>query len=166
MSPPPAVRPIEGRDIPDLLALLNAIVDAGGTTAIETRLTEAAFADWFVTGPEVLTAFTALEPGTERPCGFQVLSSHGAPAPGWGDIGTFARRERPVPGVGRALFAATRAGAAALGLVAINAQIRADNAGGLAYYDRMGFRTWRVLPAVPLADGTPVDRVCKRFDLS
>lgn len=165
MHPQPDVRPISERDIPELLSILNAIIDAGGTTAIETRLSEADFAEWFVSGPEVLAGFTAFDPGTGRPCGFQALSSHGAPEPGWGDIGTFARREASIPGVGRALFAATRQRAAALGLAAINAQIRADNTGGLAYYDRMGFRTWRVLPSVPLADGTPVDRICKRFDL-
>ncbi|MEM9148767.1 MAG: GNAT family N-acetyltransferase, partial [Pseudomonadota bacterium] len=51
------------------------------------------------------------------------------------------------------------------GLIALNATIRADNRVGLAYYSRMGFQDYAVRPAVPLADGSPVDRISKRFDL-
>ena len=68
-------------------------------------------------------------------------------------------------GVGSALFRATRERALALGLTAINATIRADNAGGLAFYSRQGFRDHSVAKAVPLSDGTPVDRISKRYSL-
>lgn len=44
-----------------------------------------------------------------------------------------------------------------------NATIRADNAGGLAYYARMGFQDYAVARGVPLADGTPVDRISRRY---
>ena len=49
--------------------------------------------------------------------------------------------------------------------VCIDATIRADNRGGLAYYERMGFREQTRLLGVPLRDGRPVDRVRKRLDL-
>jgi hypothetical protein len=49
--------------------------------------------------------------------------------------------------------------------VAINATIRADNVGGLAFYSRLGFTDHGISRAVPLRDGTPVDRVSKRFIL-
>ena len=68
-------------------------------------------------------------------------------------------------GVGTALFAETRARARALGLRAIDATIRADNAGGLAFYDRLGFVDHGVVPGVPLKDGTPIDRRTKRHTL-
>ena len=60
---------------------------------------------------------------------------------------------------------AARWALAQYGREAINATIRADNAGGLAFYTKQGFVDYGVTPAVPLADGTPVDRVHKRFSL-
>lgn len=65
----------------------------------------------------------------------------------------------------RRLVAATRAEVAKLGLTAINATIRADNVGGLAYNARMGFVGHEVRRAVPLRDGTPVDRIGKWYAL-
>ena len=68
--------------------------------------------------------------------------------------------------MGTQLFAATRERARSLGLQAINATIRADNAGGLAFYHRMGFVDHHVDKDVPLKSGRPVDRISKRFPLS
>ena len=75
-------------------------------------------------------------------------------------------RSTPRTAIGSALFAATCAEARRLGLTGINATIRADNSGGLAFYSRQGFRDHSVRAAVPLKDGTPVDRVSKRFSLA
>jgi len=66
-------------------------------------------------------------------------------------------------GVGTALFAATVVRAREVGLTAINATIRADNKGGLAFYTKMGFETYGIARGVPLRDGTPIDRVSKRY---
>ena len=52
-----------------------------------------------------------------------------------------------------------------LGLTSINACIRADNVGGLAFYSKQGFQDHSVDKDVPLKDGTRVDRVNKRFSL-
>jgi ribosomal protein S18 acetylase RimI-like enzyme len=52
-------------------------------------------------------------------------------------------------GVGTALFAATKAKARQLGLAAIDAAIRPDNRGGLAIYEKMGFRTTRCFGVSP-----------------
>jgi len=161
---PLSVRPAAPGDVPALAALLNAIIRAGGTTAMETELTDAAFAAQFLGNRGHLACLVALAPDGAA-AGFQATERRPDLPPGWADIATFARRADPVPGVGRALFAATRARLAALGIATINATIRADNAPGLAYYDRMGFETYAVRPAVPLADGTPVDRISKRFGL-
>ena len=65
-------------------------------------------------------------------------------------------------GVGSALFAATRVEARRQALAAINATIRAEPTGGLAFYSRMGGANHTVRPAVPLKDGVPVDRISKR----
>jgi len=158
------VRPTVRADAPALADLLNEIIAAGGTTAYETPFTPESFAEAHIDGPGVITSMIA-EDGDGHPMGFQILLASDKFAPGWGDIGTFARRGSTTRGIGSALFAATRAAAIAAGLKAINATIRADNAGGLAFYARMGFVDYSVARAVPLADGTPVDRISRRYDL-
>jgi len=107
----------------------------------------------------------ALDDETGRLLGFQTLGREAHLPDGVGDIGTFARVGGTQRGVGSALFVATRAAAKAKGLSAINATIRADNTGGLAFYGRMGFVDHSVSRGVPLKDGRPVDRIYKRFDL-
>jgi L-amino acid N-acyltransferase YncA len=158
------VRATVRADASALADLLNEIIAAGGTTAYETPFTPETFADAHIDGPAVITSMIA-EDGDGSPMGFQILLASDKLAPGWGDIGTFARRGSTARGIGSALFAATKAAAIAVGLKAINATIRADNTGGLAFYARMGFVDYAVMRAVPLADGTPVDRISRRYDL-
>ena len=161
-SAPLQVRPVEPGDAPALADLINAIIARGGTTAFEEPFTPGHLADAYLFGPHMHSAVVALD--GDRYEGFQILGLFGDPMPeGWGDIGTFARVEGNRKGVGTALFAATCANARARGLTAINATIRGDNAGGLSFYGRMGFEDYAVDRAVPLKDGTPVDRVRKRF---
>lgn len=148
-------------DAAELAALLNEIIRAGGTTAIETELTPQEFDEWFISGEYPLSCLVAEADGLLY--GFQSLSLFGDPPKGWADIATFARIAPKKPGVGRALFAATKEAARALGLEAINATIRADNVSGLGYYGKMGFETYKVVEAVPLKDGTLVDRVKKKY---
>ena len=76
--------------------------------------------------------------------------------PGWGMIGTHVRPDAARQGVGKALFAATRAAAERAGLQKIDAMIGADNAEGLAYYGAMGFQTYR----------TQDNAVCKVFGVT
>jgi len=158
------IRPTVRADARALTDLLNEIIAAGGTTAYETPFTPEAFADAHIDGPAVITSMIT-EHDDDRPMGFQILLASDKLGPGWGDIGTFARRGSTTRGIGSALFAATKAAAIAAGLKAINATIRADNTGGLTFYARMGFVDYAVAHAVPLADGTPVDRISRRYDL-
>lgn len=159
------IRPAVAGDAEPLAELLNEIIRAGGTTALETPLAPAQFADAFLKGPDFISCYVAEDPASGVPVGFQSLERHYELPAGWADIGTFARMRPKLPGVGTALFAVTQVKARELGIVAINAAIRADNRGGLAYYDKMGFETYMVLPAMPLKDGTPVDRILKRYDM-
>lgn len=75
--------------------------------------------------------------------------------PGWGIIGTHVRPSVARRGVGKAVFSATRQAAKRVGLRKIDASIAATNTEGLAYYDAMGFRTYR----------TPDGKVCKYFEV-
>ncbi len=63
--------------------------------------------------------------------------------PGWGVIGTYVKLGAGRRGVGRELFAATQQAARAASLPSIDATIAETNALGLAYYEAMGFRTYR-----------------------
>jgi len=76
--------------------------------------------------------------------------------PGWGIIGTHIRPSAARRGVGRALFAVSLKAAADASLEKIDASIANDNPEALAYYEAMGFRTYR----------TPQGLICKCFDLA
>ena len=98
--------------------------------------------------------------------GFQALvKSFGLPV-NWVDIATFARVKPKVRGVGTSLFNSTREFAKESHVNVINAKIRADNESGLSYYSKMGFVEYKTDKAIPLKDGTPVDRISMRFDIS
>jgi L-amino acid N-acyltransferase YncA len=159
------VRAARPEDAAELAELLNAVIARGGTTALEDPYTAEAFANAYIDGPDAICCFVAVDPANGRLEGYQALGRSPDLPPEIGDVGTFARLGGTQRGVGTALFAATRARAATLGLVAINATIRADNAGGLAFYGKQGFQDHSVTPAVPLNDGALVDRVNKRFAL-
>ena len=159
------VRPTTDADIPALTALINRIIAIGGTTAYEDPFSEAELAAKLLKDARLVCCHTAFDPTDGAPAGYQVLKTHPELAAGWGDIATFARAEPKLPGVGTALFAATAAFAREHGITAINATIRADNAAGLAHYAKMGFEDYAVTEAVPLRDGTPVDRISKRLTL-
>jgi L-amino acid N-acyltransferase YncA len=148
-------------DAEEQCGLLNELIRAGGTTALETPLSATEFADWFIDGEFALVCHVAEH--DQSLVGFQSLSLYGDPPKGYADIATFARMNSKIRGVGGALFPATKAAAEELGLDFINATIRADNVSGLAYYTKMGFETYDRLVQVPLLDGTPVDRIKKRF---
>jgi L-amino acid N-acyltransferase YncA len=159
------VRPVAPDDAPALADLLNAVIARGGTTALEAPFTPDRLAETYLSGPNVHICLVAVDSATGQIEGFQTLGRYPGLPDDVGDIGTFARVDGVQRGVGSALFAAMAERARALGLFAMNASIRADNVGGLAFYTKQGFIDHGVTPAVPLSDGTPVDRVHKRFDL-
>ncbi|WEX77640.1 GNAT family N-acetyltransferase [Sinorhizobium numidicum] len=159
------IRPARTEDVPALCTFLNEIIRLGGTTAHETPFSHESFASHFLCGLGFVSCFVA-EDTEGRPCAFQALERWDGLPVGWADIGTFARPHAKVRGAGTALFAATKAHARTAGFKVINATIRADNMGGLAYYDKMGFVDYKVESGVPLRDGRPVDRISKRYLLS
>jgi len=160
-----SVRPVHSSDAAELAELLNAIIARGGTTALQTPYTPAHLDEVYLTGPDVLCCFVAVDEATGRIEGFQTLGRADHLDADWGDIGTFSRVGATQRGIGSALFTATRARAIDLGLAGINATIRADNQGGLAFYEKLGFVDHGLDRAVPLKDGTPVDRINKHYVL-
>ena len=158
------IRPAVDADVKGMRTLLNEIIRVGGTTAITNELSPDEMREWFISGDEVVSCFVAVD-SDGAISGFQSLSTYGTLPAGWLDIATFARRSRHKSGVGSALFVRTREFASRHGAIAINATIRVDNVGGLAYYGKMGFTTYLVEDGDPKDDGRVFNRVHKRFDL-
>lgn len=161
------VRDVRAEDAGELAELLNAIIARGGTTAFEEPFTPQGLSATYLIGPHMISAVVAVDRETGRFEGFQILGDFGDPmAGGTGDIGTYVRVDGKQRGVGTALFAATCANARARGVTVLNATIRGDNTGGRTFYGKMGFVDHAVRAGVPLADGTPVDRIYKRYFLN
>jgi L-amino acid N-acyltransferase YncA len=159
------VRPFQSCDAPTLAELLNAVIARGGTTALEDAFSAEKLAEAYLDGPNVHICLVAVDPVGNRIEGFQTLGRYPGLPDNVADIGTFARVDGTQRGVGSALFAVMAEQARALGLSAISATIRGDNVGGLAFYTKQGFADHSITRAVPLNDGTLVDRVHKRYAL-
>ena len=149
-------------DVPEMCCLLNNIIEIGGTTAYEDKVHDTHFNAFFIKGSDRLSLYVCVEK-TGDILGFQSLSINSELPANWADIATFARVEPKIKGVGTHLFEATRKFALESGITAINATIRSDNESGLAYYSKIGFIDYSVNKAVPLKDGTPVDRISKKY---
>jgi len=157
-----AIRECRSEDLPELCELVNEIIAIGGTTALETHFTLQGFVDYFFNQQIQICCLVA--EGTDgHLLGFQVLSFHERLPDDWADIATFVRTSPRLSGVGSALFAETVAMAARYEINTLNATVRADNAGGLAYYEKMGFLPWEVEKGVPLKSGRLVDRIYMRY---
>ncbi|MCF6231722.1 MAG: GNAT family N-acetyltransferase [Rhodobacteraceae bacterium] len=157
------VRAMQPGDMVAACAILNQIIRAGGTTALETELDETNFARYYA-GTDLIANHVALDTQGQV-AGFQWLGVNKNLDRSCADIATFTRRTNPLRGAGRALFATTTKFAKNAGFAQINATIRADNVSGLGYYTKIGFVDFSVARAVPLRDETPVDRISKRYTL-
>lgn len=161
------IRPATPDDAQDLIGVINPIILAGGTTAHQTPFDTARIIRHYITPPLLISCITAEMDG--QAVGFQSLvwpddEGDGFPD-GWAIIASFVDQKSAGHGIGRKLFAATQEAGRAAGVKSIDATIRADNAVGLSYYASLGFTEYDILHAVPLRDGTLVDRIRKRIDL-
>lgn len=150
-------------DVTELCLILNEIIEIGGTTAYESNLDETEFRAHFVNGVDCISCIVAKN--DEFILGFQALSIRSDLPDGWLDIATFARTNPKVKGVGITLFNSSKLFLQDKKYTHINASIRADNRSGLAYYTKIGFIDYATRKAVPLIDGTPIDRMSKQFDI-
>jgi GNAT superfamily N-acetyltransferase len=112
------------------------------------------------------SAWHVAEDDTGNILGFQFLEPHPDLPPEACDIASFVRLGKTGLGVGSKLFEASRLAAKSLGYQWINATIRADNGGGLAYYQSRGFEDYAHHPQQRLGNGALVDKVSKRYDLT
>lgn len=158
------VRRAMALDCASMAVLLNAIIEKGGTTALTRPVQRADISDWML-GDAHLSAWHVAVNDREQVTGFQWIAPHPDLPAEAADIATFVQLGQTGLGIGSALFAATAQAAKDLGYAWINATIRADNAGGLTYYQSRGFRDWAFDAGVVLQSGQIVDRISKRYDL-
>lgn len=144
--------------------LLNAIIARGGTTAHTSPVTRGTIAGWMARHGDA-AAWHMAEDDTGGMLGFQFIEPHPGLPPEACDIATFVRLGQAGLGIGSRLFEASASAARARGYAWINATIRADNAGGLAYYQSRGFEDYAQRRDTLLADGTRIDKISKRYNL-
>ncbi|TWF43982.1 GNAT family N-acetyltransferase [Neorhizobium alkalisoli] len=125
-------------------AMLDQLVMAGRRTARSDALF---VKDHYIDHPAGILC-TLAEDDAGRLLGFQSLirstegNPYGTPT-GWGIIGTHVSPNAARSGIGTGLFEVTRRAALDAGLAKIEAYIATDNAVALAYYEKMGFKTYR-----------------------
>lgn len=144
--------------------LLNQIIATGGTTALTDPVTADDLAGWMRTGG-ARAIWHVAETEQGQVVGFQWIEPHPELPDDTCSIATFVQMGQTGLGIGSRLFDATRGAAMDLGYRWISALIRADNVGGLTYYQSRGFETYGRLPNAVLPDGQVVDKILKRFDL-
>lgn len=158
------VRPAMPLDAGSMAKLLNEIITIGGTTALVRPVTADDLRDWMQGSPEQSAWHVALD-ASERVVGFQWIEPSDQLPPEAAEIATFVQVGQTGLGIGSALFSATAKAAKSLGFVWIRANIRADNEGGLTYYQSRGFRDYAVIEDYKLADGSVVSKRLKRYDI-
>lgn len=150
-------------DVPEFVAFLNEIIAMGGTTAYQSPKTPDYFEAFFAPGSVCLLIHVAEANGAV--VAVQWVRPFDPPDQEIASIASFAKPGQAQRGVASKLFAVTKAACADAGYTQIDATIRADNSGGLAYYGKMGFIEIGRSPDVPLSDGTLVTRIHKRLAL-
>jgi L-amino acid N-acyltransferase YncA len=148
----------------DMAEILNETISAGGTTALAEPVTASELVGWMTRAAD-RSAWHVAEAEDGRVMGFQWIEPADYLPAEAAEIATFARPGHTGLGIGSKLFAVTETAARRLGYRWINANIRADNTGGLAYYQSRGFEDYGRKTGVRMANGQVVDKVLKRFDL-
>lgn len=159
-----SVRPAFHYDAAGMAEILNQIIQVGGTTAMQKPTVPSVLIGW-MDAHQGKNGWHVAETPEKQIVGFQFFEPNKKLPVEACDIASFVRIGVAKMGIGTRLFAATQIAARKVGYRWINATIRSDNEGGLAYYASLGFETWRADGDIPLSDGTLVDRVSKRFTL-
>ena len=157
------VREACANDSKELCSILNEIIEVGGTTGYEIKLSESEFEfeSCFLTGENYIGCFLA--ENDKMILGFQSLPNHPDLFGSWADIATFTRMTSKIGGVGTSLFKKTLKFSRKQNISTLNATTRADNKSGLSYYNKMGFTDYSVAMGIPLQNGTLVDRISKKY---
>ncbi|MBU2980365.1 GNAT family N-acetyltransferase [Lentibacter algarum] len=148
------IRRVTSHDARQLAELLNEIIAIGGTTAIKDPKSRDDMVSW-IESNKANSAWFLAENDKGEVLGFQKISPYHSLPDEACSIATFARVGKAQLGIGSALFEQTQKAARDLGFAWINATIKAENSGGIAYYQSRGFEPYK----------RDAERVSTRFNL-
>ena len=165
------LRPAQPADAQAMCDLLNPIIREGSTTAHRSLFDSGRMRSTHIDAPLLIRTTLAFDGGDLL--GFQLLEwadpAYDGPEAlpeGWAVIASFVRDGLQGRGLGQLLWRETLIAAKAANVQAIDASIRTDNAPGLAYYSKLGFRNYSTIKGMKLSDGTVIDKIRKRFDIA
>nr|WP_252737361.1 GNAT family N-acetyltransferase [Citreicella sp. C3M06] len=158
-----SVRRAAALDARDIAELLNEVIAIGGTTAMTDAVGPVDVQAWMQSDPRAI--WHVAEDDAGQILGVQWIDPHPEHGGSVGQISTFARSGKTGLGIGSKLFEATKQAARMAGYAWINAEIRADNAGGLIYYQSRGFEDWGRIDGYVMRNGQTVTKQLKRYDL-
>lgn len=152
------IRPAALSDAAAMCAILNPLIADGRITALPEPVTAASQRRFLETLPARSVCLVACGPDTEGAIAMQDVLPD-ADDEGLGLISSFVHERFQGQGAGRALFAALRPRAAAMGYTRLRAIVRTENKGGQGFYAALGF-----IPAPPDANWS--SSAVLDFDLS
>lgn len=152
------------RDATGMAQVLNEIIEVGGTTARLDPMTDEIIQESMLKDVGQTSWLVALD-STHKIIGYQSAEPHSKLPKDAANIASFVKVGIVGGGVGTKLFTQTTTVLRDLGYTWINASIRSDNVSGLRYYDKMGFKDWKIEPDACLSDGRMTGKHHKRYDL-
>ena len=143
------IRPAHNQDIGGMTRILNEIIAIGGTTAHDRCFDYERMLDVFISPQRGISCYVACE--GKLVLGFQALEWADPDWPGENPlpkdlwiISTYVKQSHHSKGVGAALFIKTLLAAKTAGARWIDATIRRENFGGLAFYSSLGFQDYKM----------------------
>lgn len=137
------VREVCPEDAEEIVGILNPIIESGAYTVLDSPVTADFEREFIKHFPKRGLFYAALDEPGKRIIGFQNIEPFAAYTNAFDHVGIIAtyvilsyRRQ----GVGQRLSEVTFENALAKGYKKLLTYIRADNAGALAFYSKLGFR--------------------------
>lgn len=143
------IRAAHKQDVQGMTLVLNEIISIGGTTAHDCSFDHDRMLDVFISPPRKISCHVACE--GNHVIGFQALEWADPDWPGenplpqdWAIISTYVKQSHHGRGVGAALFVKSLLAARTAKVRCIDATIRRENVGGLAFYTSLGFEDYKM----------------------
>jgi L-amino acid N-acyltransferase YncA len=137
------IRPVQPEDAEAIATILNAIIEAGAYTVLDTPFTVDEERRYIANFPPRGTFHVAVETHSDRLVGLQSMEPFAAYSGAFahvGTIGTFVDLAERRQGIGTRLSQVTFDRARRLGYEKLFTYVRADNAASLAFHLKLGFR--------------------------
>ena len=136
------IREVRPDDAEEIVGILNPIIESGAYTVLDSPVTADYEREFIKSFPERGLFYAALDDG-RRIIGFQNVEPFAAYTNAFyhvGVIATYVALSYRRQGVGQRLAAVVFENARAKGYEKLFTYVRADNAGALAFYSKLGFR--------------------------